>query len=86
MSRQRNRRNTRRGRAKRWMVLVSQSSRYSERMHRGDGLFFGVSVVQSLSHPGKWRVVWYEPDSDIGYATHRREAFQVAEAIIRGRP
>lgn len=80
-----NRRNTRRGRAKRWMVLVSASGQCSERMHRGDGPYFGVSVERSTFFPGFWRVVRHEPSFGIWHASHRREAFQVAECIIRGR-
>lgn len=83
MSRRRNRRNTRMGRAKRWITFVSHSGRYSERMHRGNGLFFGVSVERSIARPGKWRVSWYWPTIGIWYAPHRREAFKVAEAIVR---
>ena len=81
-----NRRNTRRGRAKRWMVFVSQSSRHSERMHRGGGMIFGVSVERSFLRLGEWRVTWWQPAVGFRYATHRREAFQVAEAIVRSRP
>ena len=85
MSKQRNRRNTRRGRAKRWVVLVSQSGRLSERMHRGAGLFFGVSVCRSFSRPGQWRVVWYAPKCRIRIVSHRREALKIAEHLAMRR-
>lgn len=79
-----NRRNARRGRAKRWRVLVSVSGQFSYYESR-EVAWPGVGVNRSMAHPGKWLVVWYAPTIKLWLASHRREAFQVAECIIRGR-
>lgn len=78
-----NKRNTRRGRAKRWAVGVSVSSRFSYYESR-EVSWPGVGVNKSVAHPGLWLIVWYAPTVKLRLVQHRREAFKVAEAIIRG--
>lgn len=79
-----NRRNTRRGRVKRWRLLVSVSGQFSDYESR-ETEWPGVSFHKSIAYPGKWLVVWYAPTVELRLVSHRREAFQVAEAIVRGR-
>lgn len=78
-----NRRNTRRGRAKRWQVGVSVSSRFSYYESR-EVPWPGVGVNKSVAHPGSWLVVWYAPTVKLRLVPHRREAFKVAEAVVMG--
>lgn len=78
-----NKRNTRRGRAKRWAVGFSDSGCCSQYFHLKN-VPFGVGVYRSDAQPGMWCVVWYAPSCRVRFATHRREAFKVAEAVVRG--
>jgi hypothetical protein len=78
----RNRRNTRRGRAKRWRTLVSISDTCADYESR-EIRWPGVTIIRSHARPDTWLVVWYSKPAVIRRVWTRREAFKVAEAIVR---
>ena len=72
-----NKRNTRRGRAKRWVQFAC---------HWWNKSLLQSTVRVGRSQDGRWCVASCRGmDMDTFYAGSRREAFKTAEAIIRGR-
>lgn len=78
-----NRRNTRRGRAKRWRAYFFDSGSRTIWWDQKTG-WPGTGVYRS-DRTGLWVVCHHGPRFVIIHCLTRREAFKVAECIIRGR-
>ena len=78
-----NRRNTRRGRAKRWRACFSDSGCRSIWWSIKTA-WPGTGVYRSNT-TGRWVIAHHGPTFVIIRDMSRREAFQVAECIVRGR-